>query len=144
MGLAIVKLNNGDKWRHVGFTAVMWIMPIAAIVFCVSIGNNNDLMKTEKSIAQYVAQQPKNGEHDNWSRLYYLGSKLEFSARFYSHDKAKPVMLDQLENLVIQQQGIYLAVPTDQWEITVAQFGSRLEPRIENLRFKLAFLKPGS
>lgn len=144
MGLAIVKLNNGGKWRHAGFTAVMWIMPIAAIVFCVSIGNNNDLMKTEKSIAQYVAQQPKNGEHDNWSRLYYLGSKLEFSARFYSHDKAKPVMLDQLENLVIQQQGIYLAVPTDQWEITVAQFGSRLEPRIENLRFKLAFLKPGS
>jgi hypothetical protein len=108
----------------------------------VLIANNNDLMKTEKRIAEYVAQQPQNGDHSNWSRLYYLGSKLEFSARFYSHDKAKPVKLDQLENLVMQQQGVFLAVPTDQWETTVAHFGARLEPRIENMRFKLAFLRP--
>jgi len=142
MGWAMVKLNNGQKWREIGFILVMWLMPIAVLIFSVLIANNNDLMKTEKRIAEYVAQQPQNGDHSNWSRLYYLGSKLEFSARFYSHDKAKPVKLDQLENLVMQQQGVFLAVPTDQWETTVAHFGARLEPRIENMRFKLAFLRP--
>jgi len=142
MGCAMVKLNNGQKWREIGFILVMWLMPIAVLIFSVLIANNNDLMKTEKRIAEYVAQQPQNGDHSNWSRLYYLGSKLEFSARFYSHDKAKPVKLDQLENLVMQQQGVFLAVPTDQWETTVAHFGARLEPRIENMRFKLAFLRP--
>jgi hypothetical protein len=108
----------------------------------VLVANNNDLMKTEKSIAKYVAQQPQNGDHSNWSRLYYLGPNLEFSAHFYSHDKAKPVQLDQLDNLAIQKQGIFVAVPTDQWETTVAHFGTRLQPRIENMRFKLAFLQP--
>ncbi|MFT5519395.1 MAG: hypothetical protein ACI9RI_001669, partial [Oceanospirillaceae bacterium] len=110
--------------------------------FSVLIANNNDLMKTEKRIAEYVAQQPKNGNPDNWSRLYYLGAELEFSARFYSHDQAKPVRLDQLENLAVQQQGVYVAIPAQQWETTVAHFGARLEPRIENMRFKLAFLNP--
>jgi 4-amino-4-deoxy-L-arabinose transferase-like glycosyltransferase len=142
MGWAMVKLNNGDKWRQLGFTLAMWFMPVAGLVFSVLIANNNDLMKTEKRIAEYVAQQPQNGENHNWSRLYYLGSSLEFSARFYTHDKAKPVQLDQLENLAIQQQGIFVAVPTNQWETTVAQFGARLQPRIENMRFKLAFLDP--
>ena len=142
MGWAMVKLNNGKKWRQLGFNLVMWFMPVAGLVFSVLVANNNDLMKTEKRIAEYVAQQPQNGDNHNWSRLYYLGSKLEFSARFYSHDRAKPVQLDQLENLAIQQQGIFVAVPTNQWETTVAQFGARLQPRIENMRFKLAFLAP--
>jgi 4-amino-4-deoxy-L-arabinose transferase-like glycosyltransferase len=142
MGWAMVKLNNGKQWRQLGFNLVMWFMPVAGLVFSVLVANNNDLMKTEKRIAEYVAQQPQNGDNHNWSRLYYLGSKLEFSARFYSHDKAKPVQLDQLENLAIQQKGIFVAVPTNQWETTVAQFGARLQPRIENMRFKLAFLAP--
>jgi len=142
MGWAMVELNNGQKWRQVGFTLAMWFTPVAVIVFSVLITNNNDLMKTEKSIAQYVAQQPQNGDSHNWSRLYYLSSKLEFSARFYSHGKAQPVQLDQLENLAIQQQGVFVAVPTDRWETIAAHFGARLQPRIENMRFKLAFLKP--
>ena len=142
MGWAIVKLNNGQKWRKLGFIFVMWFMPIAGLIFSAFIANNNNLMKTEKTIAEYVAQQPQIGDNSNWSRLYYLAPKLEFSARFYSHDKAKPVKMGQLENLVMQQQGVFLAVPTDQWETTVAHFGARLEPRIENMRFKLAFLKP--
>jgi 4-amino-4-deoxy-L-arabinose transferase-like glycosyltransferase len=142
MGWAMVKLNNGQRWRQIGFTLVMWFTPVAALVFSVLIANNNDLMKTEKRIAHYVAEQPKNGGHDNWSRLYYLSSKLEPSARFYSHDKAKTVQLDQLENLAIQQQGVFVAIPTDRWETTAAHFGARLQPRIENMRFKLAFLKP--
>ena len=50
--------------------------------------------------------------------------------------------LDQLENLAVQQQGVYVAIPGQQWETTVAHFGARLEPRIENMRFKLAFLNP--
>jgi hypothetical protein len=111
-------------------------------VFSGLVANNNDLMKTEKRIAEYVAQQPQNGDTHNWLRLYYLDAKLEFSARFYSHDNAKLVQLDQLEKLVIQQQGVFLAVPTDRWETTAAHFGDRLEPRIENMRFKLAFIKP--
>ena len=142
MGWAMVKLNNGERWRQLGFTLVMWCVPAGALVFCVLVANNNDLMKTEKSIAKYVAQQPQNGDHSNWSRLYYLGPNLEFSAHFYSHDKAKPVQLDQLDSLAIQKQGIFVAVPTDQWETTVAHFGTRLQPRIENMRFKLAFLQP--
>jgi uncharacterized membrane protein len=142
MGWAMVKLNNGEKWRKLGFTLAMWLMPVAGLVFSVLIANNNDLMKTEKRIAEYVAQQPQNGDNHNWSRLYYLGSKLEFSARFYSHGKAQPVRLEQLENLAIQQQGVFVAVPTDRWETTAAHFGARLEPRIENMRFKLAFLVP--
>jgi 4-amino-4-deoxy-L-arabinose transferase-like glycosyltransferase len=142
MGWAMVKLNNGQKWRKLGFIFVMWFMPIAGLIFSAFIANNNNLMKTEKTIAEYVAQQPQIGDNSNWSRLYYLAPKLEFSARFYSHDKAKPVKMGQLENLVMQQQGVFLAVPTDQWETTVAHFGARLEPRIENMRFKLAFLKP--
>jgi len=142
MGWAMVKLNNGQKWRKLGFICVMWFMPIAGLIFSAFIANNNNLMKTEKTIAEYVAQQPQIGDNSNWSRLYYLAPKLEFSARFYSHDKAKPVKMGQLENLVMQQQGVFLAVPTDQWETTVAHFGARLEPRIENMRFKLAFLKP--
>jgi 4-amino-4-deoxy-L-arabinose transferase-like glycosyltransferase len=142
MGWAMVKLNNGQKWRQVGFTLAMWFTPVAIIVFSVLITNNNDLMKTEKSIARYVAQQPQNGDAHNWSRLYYLSSKLEFSARFYSHGKAQPVQLDQLENLAIRQQGVFVAVPTDRWETIAAHFGARLQPRIENMRFKLAFLKP--
>jgi len=142
MGWAIVKLNNGQKWRKLGFIFVMWFMPIAGLIFSAFIANNNNLMKTEKTIAEYVAQQPQIGDNSNWSRLYYLAPKLEFSARFYSHDKAKPVKMGQLENLVMQQQGVFLAVPTDQWETTVAHFGARLEPRIGNMRFKLAFLKP--
>ena len=142
MGWAMVKLNNGQKWRQLGFTIVMWLMPIGALVFSVLIANNNDLMKTEKRIAEYVAQQPSNGDSGNWSRLYYLGSELEFSARFYSRNQAKPVRLDQLENLAVQQQGVYVAIPGQQWETTVAHFGARLEPRIENMRFKLAFLNP--
>ncbi|MDB4001957.1 glycosyltransferase family 39 protein [Oceanospirillaceae bacterium] len=142
MGWAMVKLNNGQKWRKLGFIFVMWFMPIAGLIFSAFIANNNNLMKTEKTIAEYVAQQPQIGDNSNWSRLYYLAPKLEFSARFYSHDKAKPVKMGQLENLAMQQQGVFLAVPTDQWETTVAHFGARLEPRIENMRFKLAFLKP--
>jgi 4-amino-4-deoxy-L-arabinose transferase-like glycosyltransferase len=142
MGWAMVKLNNGQKWRQVGFTLGMWLTPVAVIVFCILIANNNDLMKTEKSIAQYVAQQPQNGDSHNWTRLYYLSSKLEFSARLYSHGKAQPAQLDQLENLAIQQQGVFVAVPTDRWETIAAHFGARLQPRIENMRFKLAFLKP--
>ena len=142
MGWAMVKLNNGQKWRKLGFIFVMWFMPIAGLIFSAFIANNNNLMKTEKTIAEYVAQQPQIGDNSNWSRLYYLAPKLEFSTRFYSHDKAKPVKMGQLENLVMQQQGVFLAVPTDQWETTVAHFGARLEPRIENMRFKLAFLKP--
>jgi 4-amino-4-deoxy-L-arabinose transferase-like glycosyltransferase len=142
MGWAMVKLNNRQKWRKLGFICVMWFMPIAGLIFSAFIANNNNLMKTEKTIAEYVAQQPQIGDNSNWSRLYYLAPKLEFSARFYSHDKAKPVKMGQLENLVMQQQGVFLAVPTDQWETTVAHFGARLEPRIENMRFKLAFLKP--
>jgi 4-amino-4-deoxy-L-arabinose transferase-like glycosyltransferase len=142
MGWAMVKLNNGQKWRKLGLIFVMWFMPIAGLIFSAFIANNNNLMKTEKTIAEYVAQQPQIGDNSNWSRLYYLAPKLEFSARFYSHDKAKPVKMGQLENLVMQQQGVFLAVPTDQWETTVAHFGARLEPRIENMRFKLAFLKP--
>ncbi|MDB9957464.1 glycosyltransferase family 39 protein [Oceanospirillaceae bacterium] len=142
MGWAMVKLNNGQKWRKLGFIFLMWFMPIAGLIFSAFIANNNNLMKTEKTIAEYVAQQPQIGDNSNWSRLYYLAPKLEFSARFYSHDKAKPVKMGQLENLVMQQQGVFLAVPTDQWETTVAHFGARLEPRIENMRFKLAFLKP--
>ncbi len=142
MGWAMVKLNNGQHWRKLGFILIMWFMPIAGLLFSGFIANNNDLMKTEKRIAEYVAQQPQIGDNSNWSRLYYLTPKLEFSARFYSHDKAKPVKMGQLENLVMQQQGVFLAVPTDQWETTVAHFGARLEPRIENMRFKLAFLKP--
>lgn len=142
MGWAMVRLNNGQKWRQIGFNLVSWSMPLAAIVFSALIANNNDLMKTEKRIAEYVAQQPQNGDTHNWSRLYYLGSELEFSARFYSHGKAQPVQLNQLEQLVMQQKGVFLAVPTDQWQTTAAHFGARLEPRIENMRFKLAFLKP--
>jgi hypothetical protein len=142
MGWAMVKLNNGQKWRQLGFTIVMWFTPIGALVFSVLIANNNDLMKTEKRIAEYVAQQPKNGDFDNWSRLYYLGSGLEYSARFYSHNQAKPVRLDQLEELAVQKQGVFVAIPAQQWETTVAHFGARLEPRIENMRFKLAFLNP--
>ncbi len=142
MGWAMVKLNNGQKWRQIGFTLAMWFTPIATLVFSVLIANNNDLMKTEKRIAHYVAEQPQNGDLHNWSRLYYLSAELEFSARFYSHGSAKPVQLDQLESLALQQQGVFVAVPTDRWETTVAHFGARLEPRVENMRFKLAFLKP--
>ena len=142
MGWAMIKLNNGQRWRRLGFNVLMWLIPIAGLVFSGLVANNNDLMKTEKRIAEYVAQQPQNGDTHNWLRLYYLDAKLEFSARFYSHDNAKLVQLDQLEQLVIQQQGVFLAVPTDRWETTVAHFGDRLEPRIENMRFKLAFIKP--
>ncbi len=142
MGWTIVKLKNGQKWRQISFNLVSWCMPIAALVFSVLIVNNNDLMKTEKRIVEYVAQQPQNGAAHNWSRLYYLGSELEFSARFYSHGKAQLVQLDQLEQLAVQQRGVFLAVPTRQWETTAAHFGARLEPRVENMRFKLAFLKP--
>ncbi|MDC9719877.1 MAG: glycosyltransferase family 39 protein [Gammaproteobacteria bacterium] len=141
MGWAMVALTKGQKWRQFGFTLVMWMVPVGALVFSLLIANNNDLMKTEKRIAQYVAEQPQNGDTHNWNRLYYLGSELEFSARFYTHDKAKPVQLDQLENLAKQQQGVYVAIPTDRWGTTAAHFGVRLEPRIENMRFKLAFLK---
>jgi 4-amino-4-deoxy-L-arabinose transferase-like glycosyltransferase len=142
MGWAMIKLNNGQRWRRLGFNVLMWLIPIAGLVFSGLVANNNDLMKTEKRIAEYVAQQPQNGDTHNWLRLYYLDAKLEFSARFYSHDNAKLVQLDQLEKLVIQQQGVFLAVPTDRWETTAAHFGDRLEPRIENMRFKLAFIKP--
>lgn len=142
MGWAMIKLNNGQRWRRLGFNVLMWLIPIAGLVFSGLVANNNDLMKTEKRIAEYVAQQPQNGDTHNWLRLYYLDAKLEFSARFYSHDNAKLVQLDQLEQLVIKQQGVFLAVPTDRWETTVAHFGDRLEPRIENMRFKLAFIKP--
>ena len=50
MGWATVKLNNGERWRQLGFTLAMWFMPVAAaLVFSVLIANNNDLVKTEKT-----------------------------------------------------------------------------------------------
>jgi len=142
MGWALVRLNRGQAWRKMGFTLAMWFVPVAALVFTLLIANNNDLMKTEKSLASYVVDQPQNGTISNLTRLYYLSSELEFSARFYSYGQAQPVQLDQLETLAKQQQGLYVAVPVDRWETTAAHFGARLEPRIQNMRFKLAYLQP--
>ena len=44
--------------------------------------------------------------------------------------------------LAKQQQGVFVAVPLSRWETTSAHFGARLEPRIQNMRFKLAYLQP--
>jgi len=142
MGWAIISLDNGARWRHVSVNIVMWIIPVAALVLSLLVANNQDLMKTEKSLAQYVDQQERVSEASNFTRLYYLDAELEFSARFYTHDQAKPVQLDQLEVLARQQQGVYIAVPLSRWETTAAHFGARLEPLIKNMRFKLAFLQP--
>jgi hypothetical protein len=137
-----VILNNGSRWRQLGLNLFMWTVPVLALVMTLLVANNNDLMKTEKSLAQYVAKQPQVTEASNFSRWYYLTAELEFSARFYSHDLAKPVQLDQLDRLAKQQQGVFVAVPLSRWETTSAHFGARLEPRIQNMRFKLAYLQP--
>jgi 4-amino-4-deoxy-L-arabinose transferase-like glycosyltransferase len=142
MGWALVTLNNGSRWRQLGLNVVMWMAPVMALILTLLVANNNDLMKTEKSLAQYVAKQPQASEASNFTRLYYLSAELEFSARFYSHDLAKPIQLDQLERLAKQQQGVFIAVPLSRWETTSAHFGARLEPRIQNMRFKLAYLQP--
>ncbi len=142
MGCALVTLNNGSRWRQLGLNVVMWMVPVMALILTLLVANNNDLMKTEKSLAQYVAKQPQASEASNFTRLYYLSAELEFSARFYSHDLAKPIQLDQLERLAKQQQGVFIAVPLSRWETTSAHFGARLEPRIQNMRFKLAYLQP--
>jgi 4-amino-4-deoxy-L-arabinose transferase-like glycosyltransferase len=142
VGWALVTLNNGRRWRQLGLNVVMWMVPVLALILTLLVANNNDLMKTEKSLAQYVAKQPQASEASNFTRLYYLSAELEFSARFYSHDLAKPIQLDQLERLAKQQQGVFIAVPLSRWETTSAHFGARLEPRIQNMRFKLAYLQP--
>jgi len=142
MGWALVTLNNGSRWRQLGLNLFMWTVPVLALVMTLLVANNNDLMKTEKSLAQYVAKQPQVTEASNFSRWYYLTAELEFSARFYSHDLVKPVQLDQLDRLAKQQQGVFVAVPLSRWETTSAHFGARLEPRIQNMRFKLAYLQP--
>ncbi len=122
-----------------------FLTPVFTLVVLIAVSINPDIMKTEQDLVAFADNQlsSQNGSDAKSEPLFYLETKLPFSARFYSKGDAKLISMTEL--IAYRQEGkaMHLAVPKGQFDALADALDLPLQKLFENRRYILVEI-PGA
>jgi 4-amino-4-deoxy-L-arabinose transferase-like glycosyltransferase len=132
------KTSNPPIFNKVA-SALPYLVPLAALVVTFYAVVKPDVLDTEKGLIAYVAEQSNNSRvfTEDTETIYYLRSKLPFSARFYSHGTARLITLDELNEHLVESRKINLAIRKSDLSRLEEKMLFPMRKRYENKRYVL-------
>jgi 4-amino-4-deoxy-L-arabinose transferase-like glycosyltransferase len=139
------KTSNPPIFNKVA-SAIPYLVPLTAFVFTLYGVVKPDSLDTEKGMIAYVTEQSNNSRvfTEDTETIYYLRSKLPFSARFYSHGTARLITLDELNEYLVESRKINLAIRKSDWSRMEERIVFPMRKRYESKRYVLVDFEPAA
>lgn len=141
---AVEAATTKSKWLSTSMQVAPLLTPAITVLILVVVVVWPGVLKTEQHLVAFaVSEMPAASEMPDTSdvhqdeTIYYLETKLPFSARFYSRGNAKLITIEALLSQRLEGESMFLAIPKSQWQAVSDQLGLILPKLFENRRYIL-------